>query len=346
MRKIPTSAFAVWLSVCFSVAAGAEDRASILSKLTQMDAIWRSGGTLTYSLLDALPFSRNGETERLLFHGALTGVGGKWASVGRIDPATQAPAYQPPGASKNVGDACFDAVGTLQLWRITYFATLNEEGYVGQFHRIASVEVSPGGVIRDDTKLPFDAQAAAVELDDHFGSIQRKEIYMPLLCSGRGYSLLLRDILSVEDGREDGLVVCEAVGADPGSPDQDHTILWRLCIDPDAGYLVRHAECRSESDPDRVFMEISNNGTLWGDSGALPTNGLFSIHPGVAPLERSSYEFTFGTLNSGTDEAVFSEARDALRAEWEEGTMLTDRRSKTEDNRTRVVGIPLPPLCK
>ena len=340
LERISTSV--VWVCVqawlCLLTSASAETRESLLSKLSNVDSLWRDQGTVTYSVLMPLPMGRTGETERLLLRGTLTGRGESWAAVGHIDLSVAVPTYEPPGTSSNVAEADYDQVGRLVLWRKTSFTALSEGNFRGFLDRVARVVVAPDGTAQDGSHSPPEDQAAHVFLDDPVSSIQHREVYIPLLCSGRGYSFILREITHIEPTGDSGLIECEAIGGTPGYRDPKAVFVWKLSVDPGSGYLVRRAECSGESSPDTVFMEFTNDGTIWCEDGPVPQVGHFAFHPKLLNWHRLEYDLTFDGLRAQADEEVFAEAREALKGAWAEETRVHDNRRDRDGPEFRVVG--------
>ena len=308
-------------ALCLSLAAGAlypaptqaEAPESLLRKLYKADARWRDGCTLTYTVLKPLPMTNTNDTERLWYRGTLTGIGETWAAITTLEPDAAPPAYVPPDASGLLGNHNWR--GEISVSRKTSVAALSSIDYCGSVYRFASVSVGPEGVTRDDTQSPPDDDRGKTMAYKAVNPIQNQHVHIPLLGSGRGFSIILWEITEISRVGDDGIIECVATGTAPGCTDPDAAFEWRLSIDSNSGYLVRRAECRSESNPDSVFIEIANEGTIDGEGGLLPETGHFSMLPGVLPESRSRYDLTFDQLRAPEDEAVFAEVRALLHQE-------------------------------
>jgi peroxiredoxin len=214
-----------------------------------------------------------------------------------------------------------------------------EPHFRGRYEELQIIVVSPDGTAkpyarRDGTPA---GPSRMVFLHDAKSSLEDQEIYVPILSSGRGYSLLLHRITEVSEG-DDGLLYCKGEGISPtGRPCN-----WDLTVDTAAAYMVRRAKCVRQ-DNGIVSAEIENEGLKRFERGPLPEFARFAKSPDAHKRDPEAvFEVTFVELESQADGDVIANARKLLRREYPSGTQVLDHRGLDGTSKIYVVGETVP----
>ena len=346
----------IGLCVTFALGAGAQTAdtldspASILEKLRSLDSTTLDGGTLEARVLAPRSLLANPDTERLKTVIRVTSHEGAWASRARTAEDLPLPKYQDPvraGMSSSSSDH-----KVLVVFRPSERVTLSEPAFRGNHTKSIVYEVAPDGSIRKQAPA---APCVCLGKPGYPFDDSDSDLYIPTLCSGRGFSYFIDSIdeaSRLDDGRLHVLASGKFVNGSPAR--------WELWLDPAADYLARKAMC-TQTKSGGVLVEIENTGLLnrrlestSGEPGShLPSapsrepqfatrrpGGLQEFDRGCLPKEarltllpasragqpESAWEIEFLSLDDKPDLELIAQARDLLKGEFPRGTQVRDQR--------------------
>lgn len=302
------------------------DGKTVLARLRDSDRAALGNVTISTHVRHPLPRSPNLDSEPISKHVTVTAQGHVWAVESVLDPNMKLPKYRPPGSDRTAWQG-YGPQNELYLWRPMQHVGLDEDDFRG-LHRLSrQYKVYPDGRVeqRDTTPTVF--------LRTRKEEFESGEVYIPVLSTGRGFSLLLDEITAVHE-QKDGLLRCDAIGKYPdGKPCN-----WELVVDPQAGYMVRSARCETRR-TGYVLAVLSNEGTLWFENGALPEKARFTFAPDrYGTTADGAFLVTFKGMQPRADGELIAKARQLLRQEFPKGAEILDYRRNPRQPLHYVVG--------
>ena len=302
----------------FQSSSGSDDR-NVLQNLAQYDSIYRAGFALsaTERGLDQIGLGE-GPTFRVERRWRLTYEGDR---VGFVMDVTdyEEPSYLPPDQRP------WEAGRPGPELEEMYVAVRSQKwGYwgdeaCGNHYVDASLVVTPDGqVTRRGTmncvKLhrPKDIQPIADKLSFQWAL-------------GRFFSEHIDKVTHVEES-EGGRLHVSALG----NRHKGHNGKWELVIEPAAAWIVREARFYGETKPDKLKVDMSNEGTVRSGSFCIPQKARVNFFGRAKEDSASTHHFTFHPVVDEFDEELYKQCEQTvLHADQPRPTVIDKRVSPT-----------------
>lgn len=195
---------------------------------------------------------------------------------------------------------------------------LADKQFWGERHNNRVYVVSPAGV-KEETISPDN-----IEMRPARDPLCDWRMYVPVFCSGRGYSDYLDTVTSVE--RQGNILRVTGAGSYPAAARQ--ACSWELEIDPETAYLVRKAKA---SWPDgRIIAEMENQGALWVEKGPIAQTGRLRAGGDRAAMMYQGdgyFDVAFTAFNAGADHQMLRQLYENFNGNFPENSHVTDFRN-------------------
>jgi hypothetical protein len=304
--------------------SGSDDR-NVLQNLVQYDSIYRSGFALsaTERRLDQLaiggPLYRVEARWRLTFEGA---------RVGFVMEVTdyESPSYLPPdqrpwAADRMAGKGAKDEAMLVAV-RTKKWGYWGDEA-CGNHYVDTTLKVTPDGQVTQAGTMYNSSLFAPRDITP----IADRSCFLWAL--GRFFSEHLDKVTEVTESSEDGRLHVSALGNRYEGNDGK----WELEIEPAAAWMVRKARFYTERKPDRIKVEMSNEGTVWSGSFCVPQKARGNYFGPAEDIEavpttysQHTHHFTFGPVVDGFDEELYRQSQQAVLHGEQPKLTVTDER--------------------
>lgn len=302
----------------FHLSASAQDSPSpeaLLARLQQADQTVLDGNTLESIVTnpDTRAWPDHPDSEQLVYVSRLMKSGDTWAVKGVLHESVAAPKYQSGLSGINYGN------GGLSVHRTQEYLRFNSPQFTGMFVDSIHYKVAPSGEVGTFwSEQNQTGHVPIVWLDDPKHPVAERQIFVPLLASGYGYSYLIDRITEIE-ARGDRLLVGAEGRLLHGAP-----AVWELEIEDGPVPVVRGAAAYPIGyTAKQSSFEVSNTGTLRFDAGMLPETGTFSF------AEDITWSVRFRRIEKGVSKDIIAETEEKLvRDSYPPGTDIRDRRGR------------------
>ena len=307
----------------FQSSSGSDDR-NVLQNLAQYDSIYKSGFALS---------ATERRWDRLSIGGPLYRVEARWRltfegeRVGYVMDVTdyENPSYLPPdqrpwAADPMAGKAAKDEAMLVAV-RTQKWGYWGDEA-CGNHYVDTTLEVTPDGQV---------TQAGTMYNSSLFGPrditpIADQSAFLWAL--GRFFSEHLDKVTDLEES-EDGCLHVSALGNRYEGNDGK----WELEIEPDAAWMVRKARFYTEGKPERIKVEMSNEGTVWSGSFCIPQKARVNYFGPAEDIEavpttysQHTHHFAFDPVVDEFDEELYRQSQQAVLHGEQAKLTVTDER--------------------
>jgi len=212
--------------------------------------------------------------------------------------------------------------GNYSIWRTTRSSALIESDFQAYHDELILLSVSPEGTFTETEGAP---SVEVRRADDSEKFVLFKTV---LWSCGRGFADHLRKIVKAEQD-QDGFINIEAYGS---YADKIAQGVWKLRVDPNAGYLVRSASFTRTGLP-RPYIVLASTGMKWTGGVPVAEEAVYSIGGDIKAVETRTSQF-----EPRVDQALLGELRNKLRGELPKGTRVSDFRNNPREPTSYMVG--------
>lgn len=276
----------------YAIEASMAENSSVLQTLRNFDSIYESGFTV----------SGTRQSEDIILRGRLSlDVKRRWRLTfdgDRVGYAMevisyQKPEYQPSARRDSDADETLRIAVRTRQWG--YWG----HDLSGNHYEDTVIAVTPAGQVTETGKMHNSSLFGPRDE----GPLAPRRAFLWSL--GRFFSKHLDQVTRVEESA-DGRLTVSALGRkgerQPGR--------WELEIDPAAAWMVRKARFYWDIKPDRVNVEMRNEGAVWSGSYCIPQEA-FVNHWG--PIENKETEhMIFAPVVEEFDEQLYRDTQEAV----------------------------------
>ncbi|MHC4154723.1 MAG: hypothetical protein ACYST6_07360 [Planctomycetota bacterium] len=222
----------------------------------------------------------------------------------------------------NPWNAVDGRTGNYLIWRTTRSSALIESDFQGYHDERILLSVSPDGTFTETKGVPTLELRRA---DDSEKFVLFKRV---MWSCGRGFADHLDKIVKAEQD-QDGFINIEADGSSGSKMVQG---VWKLRLDPDAGYLVRSASFTPTQLPQPTYL-FASTGMKWTGGVPVAEEAVYSVLGNIKTVKARTSQF-----QPKVDQQLLDRLRNKLRGRLPKDTRVNDFRNNPREPSSYIVG--------